>query len=229
MAARRGYRWLGEVANHIGIVLLLLGLVLGVTVTASILVFLGWKWAVVAVLGLVALVVFEGTYRVWDESDRAGSTRYSEVRYSLHFQALDIENDPDPQADMRSYKLGLRFRNGGEQVIKYRVVEIGALFDGEIGTAFNNLGAFLYPGQETTFYLPTLRMKADAAVNGEVSYAALYGHPDDVLRYRTTRTLRVEQRGVRPVVYDGHEAMKIEYRWFNIAETDSIDDDSIPN
>jgi hypothetical protein len=66
LAAVTGYRWLVEVGNHVGLWLLLLLVLVGIGATTGIYAVWGWKWFVVTVAGLFALVLFQGAYLAWD-------------------------------------------------------------------------------------------------------------------------------------------------------------------
>lgn len=68
-ATIEGYQWLRVVVEEFGLWLLIVGLLFGVTITSSVLLFAGWKWALVVVAAVVVIVVLEGTYRLWDQSD----------------------------------------------------------------------------------------------------------------------------------------------------------------
>ena len=48
--------------------------------TGSVFVLFGWKWTVVLVLALVAVVFFEGAYQVWDEAAAQLERTIAELR-----------------------------------------------------------------------------------------------------------------------------------------------------
>ena len=152
------------------------------------------------------------------------SRRYSEVRHTLQFQNLELGLAEDAAAAARVLSVGIQFKNGGTQVIKYEIEDVTAAFAGEMGSTFYNRGGLIYPGQVSVFWLPTIRLKIDAALSGELSYVALYGHLDDALRYRSKRRVRIEVSGVQAVTRDGKEEKAITSRWFSLEELETIND-----
>lgn len=193
----------------LGTAVLVLG-VLGVVVP---LVFRLSPWLIaVVLLSLLALVLAEGGYRVWRETDQGRTAmlterdairdemhrRFDAQRYALGFDGVDAMTHPAPHYATGTVELRLRLANNSDDPLRFEVESMLASIHGRRsgnGSPVLNRGDVIPPHGSVVYLAPTVSGVRIPWAKGTLDVTVRYGPPSGPFRFRISRryALRTSQ------------------------------------
>jgi len=213
-ALRLGTSQLNNAAGWAGTIIIVLGIT-GVVVP---LVFdLPYLLIAVVLLGLLVIVVAEGSYQVWHATDQvrtAAATerdeavceiehRFEAQRFALAIDGIDATLHPTNNPSAGGIQFGLVLANNSDEPLRYEIENI------HIGTQQRwqstddvpplNRSGIIPPHATAQYPAPVMHGLHQPWQMGELECTVRYGHPSGPPRYRTARRYRIRaSRTVEP-------------------------------